>query len=408
MVAQARLSDSGSASGRVSEVFRAFLLLGLTAFGGPIAHLGHFRDAFVRQRGWLDEAQFAQLLAVCQLLPGPASSQMGFAIGLLRAGWAGALAAFLAFTLPSALLLFALARWAPRLDHVVGAAAIHGLKLVAVVVVGHAVFGMARQLAPDGSRRVIALGIALLVLATGSAWVQLLAIVLGAGLGQFVCRGTRISVPAALPVRVGQGVAVCALVLFAVLLTVALILPVVTHPGPTDLAAAFYRAGSLVFGGGHVVLPLLQQQLVAPGWLDADAFLAGYGAAQAVPGPMFSLAAYLGAAIPVDGAPAASAAIAVLSLFLPGFLLLLGVLPYWTRILQRPRAAMAIAGVNAAVVGLLAAAWIDPVCRQGLRGIVDVVIVLVGALFVARMQRAAPWVVLWCVTARLAVVALSP
>lgn len=405
MAAQARLSDPAPASGRVPEVFGAFLRLGLTAFGGPVAHLGHFRDDFVHRRGWLDEAQFAQLLAVCQLLPGPASSQMGFAIGLLRAGWAGALAAFLAFTLPSALLLFAFARWAPRLDEGLGVAAVHGLKLVAVVVVGHALFGMARQLVPDGRRRAIALVAAVLVLATGSAWMQLLAIAAGTGLGLIACRPEPMSLPNTLPVRVGRGAALTALLAYAVLLAAALAWPVSVPVGNADLASVFYRAGALVFGGGHVVLPLLEQPLVATGGLDADRFLAGYGAAQAVPGPMFSLAAYLGAAVPGDGSPAAMAAFAVLSVFLPGFLLLLGVLPFWTGILRRPGAATALAGIHAAVVGVLAAAWIDPVCRQGLRDPVDVVVAAAGFLLVARIRRAAPWVVLWCVAASLVVTA---
>lgn len=401
MAAQARLSDPDSASGRVPEVFCAFLRLGLTAFGGPVAHLGHFRDAFVRQRGWLDEAQFAQLLAVCQLLPGPASSQMGFAIGLLRAGWAGALAAFVAFTLPSALLLFAFARWTPRLDEQLGVAVVHGLKLVAVVVVGHALFGMVRQLAPDGRRRTIALVAALLVLATGSAWMQLLAIAAGAGLGLIACRPEPMSMPTALPVRVGRGAALSALLVFAALLAAAMAWPVAEPVDRADLASTFYRAGALVFGGGHVVLPLLEQQLVVPGLLGADAFLAGYGAAQAVPGPMFSLAAYLGAAVPGDGSPAMMAAVAVFCLFLPGFLVLIGVWPFWTRILQRPRAAMAVAGINAAVVGLLAAAWIDPVGREGLRGVEDVLVVGVGFVLMRRGRTAAPWVVSWCVAASL-------
>ncbi|HWT16888.1 MAG TPA: chromate efflux transporter [Patescibacteria group bacterium] len=384
------------------EVFRAFLWLGLTAFGGPIAHIGYFRDAFVRRRDWLDEAQFAQLLAVCQLLPGPASSQMGFAIGLLRAGWTGAVAAFVAFTLPSAALMFAFAMVAPQLDAGLGAAAVHGLKLVAVVIVGHALFGMTRQLAPDGPRRWIALIAALLVIAVEHAAVQLLAIITGAGLGLWLRRPVPSSQAPHLPARVGRVVGWFCLFLFTMLLVLAFTQPATGLPERAGVAAAFYRAGALVFGGGHVVLPLLQQALVEPGWLSADLFLSGYGAAQAVPGPMFSLAAFVGASLSPDAPSLAYAAIALFAVFLPGFLLLLGAWPFWTRIMRRPDAAAAVAGINAAVIGLLAAAFIDPVCRQGVRSAVDVAIVAVGFGLIAMLRRAPLWVVAWCVAAAMA------
>jgi len=287
----------------LGEIFRAFLKLGLTSFGGPIAHLGYFREEFVRRRGWLDEAHFAQLLAVCQFLPGPASSQMGFAIGLFRGGWAGALTAFLAFTLPSALLMFGFAVLAPHLGVGAGAAAVHGLKLVAVVVVAHGVLGMIRALAPDAVRALITVGAVTLVVLTQSAWMQLGAIALGGLAGRWLCRGVTAPAMAVFPVAYGRRRAAVFLCLFLVGLAAAIALPPGADPSVSRLAGAFYRAGALVFGGGHVVLPLLQQSIVEPGWITQDAFLAGYGAAQAVPGPMFSLSAYLGAEVPLECRP---------------------------------------------------------------------------------------------------------
>lgn len=378
------------------EVLLAFLKLGLTSFGGPIAHIGYFREEFVRRRGWMDEAHFAQLLAVCQFLPGPASSQMGFAIGLFRAGAWGAVAAFVAFTLPSALLMFAFAALAPWLGNALGQAAIHGLKLVAVAVVAHGVLGMARQLAPDAPRLLIAAGSALVILLAGSAWVSLLAIVLGALAGSLLCRGVSAPATALFPVRYGRHAAIAFLVVFLTGLAGALLLPAEARASMAGLAATFYQAGALVFGGGHVVLPLLQQGTVATGWITPDAFLAGYGAAQAVPGPMFSLAAFLGAQVGLGVPPAVGALVALLALFLPGFLLLLAVLPLWGTLASRPGFARSMAGINAAVVGLLAAAFYDPVWTQGVRGVADALVVAVGlALLLA--GRPALWTVLWCV-----------
>ena len=392
----------------VREVFLAFLRLGLTAFGGPIAHLGYMREEFVHRRRWLDDAAFAQLLAVCQFLPGPASSQLGFAIGLLRGGWGGALAAFVAFTLPSALLLFAFAALAPQLAGGAGQAALHGLKLVAVAVVAHALLGMVRQLAPDRPRRLIAVGAGLLVALAGTAWMQLVAIVLGGALGLWLCRGLP---PAPVVQRVPlphgpRGAAVFA-ALFLLGLGAALLLPAAGTPGVAGLAAAFYQAGALVFGGGHVVLPLLQQTVVDSGWVGPDAFLAGYGAAQAVPGPMFSLAAFLGAEVPLGLPAAVGATVALLAVFLPGFLLLLAVLPVWARLAPRPRVARAVAGINAAVVGLLAAAFIDPVWTSGIRGPVDLGIATLGFVLLAVARVSALWVVLWCVAASLVLGAVA-
>ena len=386
-------------AGSAGEVFRAFLALGLGAFGGPIAHIGYLREAFVRRRGWLDEAQFAQLLAVCQFLPGPASSQMGFAIGLFRAGWRGALAAFAGFTLPSALLMLAFAAAMPALGQDVGASLVHGLKLVAVVVVAHGLVGMARQLLPDLRRWAIALACLALAWQVGNAWGQLAAIALGALAG--ACWGPRLPPPgqSLFPVRHGHRAAAVFAGVFALGLALALLLPPGATPGVATLAAACYRAGALVFGGGHVVLPLLEQALVRPGWLEADAFLAGYGAAQAVPGPMFSLAAYLGAALPLGLPPVVGASVALVALFLPGFLLLAAALPLWASLVGRPRAARAIAGANAAVVALLAAAFLDPVLREGVRSPPDAGIVVVGLVLLAVARVPAWGIVAWCVAA---------
>ncbi|HRO27874.1 MAG TPA: chromate efflux transporter [Luteimonas sp.] len=384
-------------------MFRVFLRLGLTSFGGPIAHLAYFRAEFVGRRGWLDDAHFAQLLSVCQFLPGPASSQMGFAIGLFRAGWRGALAAFVAFTLPSALLMFGFSVLAPYLGHGLGAAVVHGLKLVAVVVVAHGLLGMARQLAPDLPRALIAVGALALIVLTGNAWAQLIAIALGGLLGLWLCRHVAEPVAAVFPVPYRRRTGVVFLAIFLAGLAGSLMWQSGDAPTAGALAAAFYQAGALVFGGGHVVLPLLQQAVVDPGWVAPDRFLAGYGAAQAMPGPMFSLAAFLGAEVPLGLPAAVGATIAVLAVFLPGFLLLLAVLPAWGRLAQRSWATSAMAGINAAVVGLLAAAFYDPVWTEGVRGSTDFVIAVVGFVLLAAMRVPALWIVVWCVAASVVV-----
>ena len=396
----------GTPTGSSFEIFRAFLKLGLTSFGGPIAHLGYFREEFVRRRAWLDEAHFAQLLAVCQFLPGPASSQMGFAIGLFRGGVRGALVAFIAFTLPSALLMFGFAALASQVEAGVGRAVVHGLKLLAVAVVAHGVLGMARQLTPDLPRLSIAIGAAILIVLSGSAWMQLAAIAVGGLLGPWLCRQVAAPPRAIFPVTYGPRTAAALLALFLIGLACALLVPTGSTASATGLAAAFYQAGALVFGGGHVVLPLLQQSIVEPGWMGQDTFLAGYGAAQAVPGPMFTVAAFLGAEVE-PGLPAAlGGAIALIAIFLPGFLLLLAALPVWARLAQRPWATSAMAGVNAVVVGLLAAALYDPVWTGGVHGLTDLVIALVGFALLAAWRVSALWIVGWCVAASV-VVALA-
>ncbi len=395
-------SASTSPSPSPIEVLRAFLKLGLTAFGGPVAHLGYLRQEFVHRRRWLDDAHFAQLLAICQFLPGPASSQLGFAIGLVRAGWRGAVCAFVGFTLPAALLMFGFATVAPFLGHGVGAAALHGLKLVAVAVVAHALLGMARQLAPDAPRALIALVTLAMLLAVAGAWMQVLAIALGGLLGLCLCRKVHSTLVAPLLVPGGMRAARWCFVLFLGGLLAALWRPVTATPDITQVAGAFYQAGALVFGGGHVVLPLLEHGLVDSGWVDAETFLAGYGAAQAVPGPMFSFAAFLGAEIPLDLPAACGAAVALLAVFLPGFLLLMAALPVWSWLSTQPLARSALAGMNAAVVGLLAAALYDPVCTQGLRSWPDLLVAGAGFALLTVARVSALWVVVGCVIASVA------
>lgn len=394
----------------VAEVFAAFFRLGLTSFGGPIAHLGYFRREFVERRRWLDDAQFAQLLGVAQFLPGPASSQLGFGIGLLRGGWLGGAAAFVAFTLPSALLLGLLAVAGASLGGPWWTATVHGLKLLAVVVVADGVWRMARQLTPDLVRLAIAAASAALVLGLASASAQLLAIALGAGLGAVSLRGLPTLPGLRFTLPFGRAAAVFAAALFAAGLVVSLVASGSTvaaaegAAAPTlgTLAATFWRAGSLVFGGGHVVLPLLSQGTVGSGWIGENVFLAGYGAAQAIPGPMFSFAAYLGASVPTGAAPWLGALTATLAVFVPGFLLLVAVLPAWGRVTERPAALRAVAGINAAVVGLLAAALYDPVIASSVEAPRDVAILAVAALVQWRVPRPTLWVVACCVALSLA------
>ncbi|MFF2633032.1 chromate efflux transporter [Microbacterium sp. NPDC058021] len=351
-------------AGTAGEVFRAFLRLGLTSFGGPIAHLGYFRNELVLRRGWVDDRRYAEIVALAQFLPGPASSQVGFALGLMRAGPLGAIMAWLAFTLPSAILLVAFAYGAALLDNPVGDGIVAGLKIVAVAIVAQAVWGMARTLAPDARRATIAVGaVAIALLAAGSLG-QLAAILLGALAGLLLCRapeGADGEAAADLSPPVSRRAGGVALAVFAALLV--LLPPVAAAVGTrlTDIADGFYRAGALVFGGGHVMLPLLEAEAVADGWVSADQFLAGYGAAQAVPGPLFTFAAYLGALAAPGAAGILTAAVALVAVFLPGLLLMVGVLPFWNAVRTRPTARALIRGANAAVVGILAAALYDPV-----------------------------------------------
>src|SRR5262249_38208408 len=339
-------------AGRAGEVFAAFLKLGLTSFGGPIAHLGYFRQEIVVRRKWLDEKTYADLIALSQFLPGPASSKVGIAIGLLRAGYLGALAAWTAFTLPSAIALVLFAYGVAALGDALGQGWLHGLKVAAVAVVAQAVLGMMRTLAPDRARATVAVVAAVIVLAVPSAFGQVGAIVLGGLAGFLLPRPD--AAPAehvAVPQVVSRKIAVAAIVLFFAIL-IGLPLAIAAVPSHAlRLFEAFYRAGSLVFGGGHVVLPLLQASVVPPGWVTNDAFLAGYGAAQAVPGPLFTFSAYLGAVMGPPPNGVAGAALCLTAMFLPAFLLVIGPLPFWDDFRRKPWAQAALRGVNAAVVG---------------------------------------------------------
>jgi len=350
------------------EVVRVFLKLGSTSFGGPIAHLGFFRTEFVERRRWLDDREYADLVALCQFLPGPASSQVGFAVGMLRAGVGGAFAAFAAFTLPSAVLMIAFAYGTSLFAGPIGEGVLSGMKIVAVAIIAQAVWGMARTLTPDATRAGIAV-IALLsaTLVAGSAG-QVAAILVGAIMGLVLCRTTPEAGETFLRFSVRKTVGIACLVVFGVLLVAAPIVASRTEGGAVALFDAFYRAGALVFGGGHVVLPLLQAGVVDPGWIANSHFLAGYGAAQAVPGPMFAFAGYLGALGGVGPGGIGGAAIALIAVFLPGMLLLVGVLPFWDAFRRRPWAQALMRGVNAAVVGILAAALYSPVFTTAITG----------------------------------------
>lgn len=372
--------------GSVAEVFLAFLRLGLTSFGGPVAHLGYFRADLAQRRRWISEEGFADLVALCQFLPGPASSQVGFALGLVRAGPLGGLAAWAGFTLPSAILLVAFARGASFFAGDSGQAVLHGLKLAAVAVVAQAVWGMARSLAPDRPRAAIALAAGGLMAAAGPAFLQIAAIALGAAAGLVLCRAAGPAPRGHLPQPIGRAAGIACLAVFTALLLAALS---GMGGGLWPLFAAFYRSGALVFGGGHVVLPLLQASVVAPGWVSPGDFLSGYGAAQAVPGPLFTFAAYLGA---VAAPGLAGPLVALAGIFLPGLLLVAGVLPFWDGLRRRPAAQAAMRGANAAVVGILAAALYDPVWTSAVHRPVDVALAVAG--FAALVSgKVPPWAV---------------
>lgn len=373
-------------TGTPFEVLRAFLALGLTSFGGPIAHLGYFRTEFVERRKWLDDLAYSELVALCQFLPGPASSKVGFSLGLMRAGWLGALAAFVGFTLPSAVALVAFAYGVSALDGPLAQGALAGLKIVAVAIVAQAVLGMARSLCPDAPRASIAvLAVALLAVApAGGGMVG--AIILGAVVWAIWGRTTPATAAGTLTMPVTRRAGLLAALVLAIGLVA---LPMMASFGPTwALADAMFRAGALVFGGGHVVLPLLQAEVVATGWISTPDFIAGYGAAQAVPGPLFTFGTYLGA-VAVPNAPILGAGLATLAIFAPGFLVLVAVLPFWQGVRQNAHVARAVAGANAAVVGILGAVLYDPIFTSAVSDLRDLTLALV--CFVALTQwRMAP------------------
>lgn len=379
-------------NGTAGEVFAAFLKLGVTSFGGPIAHLGYFRDELVVRRKWIDEAGYADLVALCQFLPGPASSQVGFALGLLRAGPLGALMAWTAFTLPSAILLLLFATIAASIEGPVGTGLLHGLKIVAVAVVAQAVWGMAKSLAPDRQRASIALAGIVCVVFLAGAFGQILALAVGAIAGLAFCRNGAVRDASHLQFRVPKSVGYIALAAFILLLGLLPLLAAVAGSQGLSLFDAFYRAGALVFGGGHVVLPLLQSEVVATGWVAEDAFIAGYGATQAVPGPLFTFAAYLGAVVGPQPNGVAGAAIALIAIFLPGMLLLIGALPFWEGFRRHLLAQAAMRGANAAVVGILGAALYDPVWTSAIFTSKDFTLALAGFILLT-VWKTPPWVV---------------
>jgi chromate transporter len=386
-------SGQAAVRGSPGEVFRVFLKLGFMSFGGPIAHLGYFRDELIVRRKWLDEEAYADLVALCQFLPGPASSQVGFSLGVFRGnGLLGGLAAWFAFTMPSALVLFAFAMGAAAFTGTVAVGFLHGLKLVAVAVVAQAIWGMTRTLTPDRKRAGIALAAIAIIVFFGGSFGQIAAIALGACAGFWLCRAEAAQLAGRLSFPVSRWGGGFALVLFATLL---LIPPVVAHAtGRQGVALfdAFYRSGALVFGGGHVVLPLLQAQVVTPGWVTNEAFLAGYGLAQAVPGPLFTFAAYLGAVMGPAPNGLTGAAIALVALFLPGVLLVYGMLPFWDAVRTHPTAQAAMRGANAAVVGILGAALYNPVWTSAVLTSRDFALALAGFLLLI-VWNMPPWIV---------------
>jgi len=381
---------TGPATGTPAEVFLAFLKLGLTSFGGPIAHLGYFRDELVTRRRWLDDNAYADLVALCQFLPGPASSQVGFALGMMRAGWLGGLAAFVAFTLPSALVLFVFAMTAASFAGPLGTGALNGLKIVAVAIIAQAVLGMARTLCPDRERAAIAVAAVVVLAFVSGPFGMVGAIGLGALAGLALGRGAGTGAVPQPVMPLSRGIGLAALIAFVALLA---ILPLLAGQGQTwAVIDSFYRAGALVFGGGHVVLPLLQAETVQPGWVTPDAFLAGYGAAQAMPGPLFTFAAYLGAVLGPEPNGITGAALALGAVFLPGFLLLVGVLPFWDRFRAMTRIQSLMQGANAAVVGILGAALYSPVFTSAIGDMADLALAL--ACFVLLVAwKTPPWAV---------------
>ena len=387
-------SGAQETRGTLTEIFLVFLRLGCTSFGGPVAHLGYYRAELVARRNWLTEATFADLVALCQFMPGPASSQTGMAIGLLRGGPPGMFAAWLGFTLPSAVAMTLFAYGVATIGDLSRAGWLIGLKLVAVAVVAQAVWGMARTLAPDRARATVAVAACLICLTVPSSPGQIAAILLGAILGLTVLPGeaAKTEPPVSMGIRIPAGIAVALLALFFALLAG---LPLVAQASGSHvlrLANAFYRAGSLVFGGGHVVLPLLQATVVQPGWVSQNLFLAGYGATQAMPGPIFTFAAFLGAVETPGPNGWIGAVIATISIFASSFLLVGGLLPFWDTLRHRTRVRAALGGVSAAVVGVLLAALFTPIWTGAVHTSADFGLGLVAFLALT-LWGAPPWLV---------------
>lgn len=374
------------------EIFQAFLRLGLTSFGGPVAHLGYFREEFVVRRSWMTEAAYADLIALCQFLPGPASSQVVIGIGLSRGGVVGAFFALLAFSMPSALILILFACGVSWFEVSADSGWLLGFKVAAVAVVAQAVVGMSQRLCPDHPRRWLAVMAVALTLCFSGIQGQLMALVLTAFIGQRFAPYTPISDSHGLKIDVSRRLALCFLLTFFILL---LLLPFVSRLFDSHLLIlfdSFYRSGALVFGGGHVVLPLLQAEVVGSGWLDMDLFIAGYGAAQAIPGPLFTFSAYLGAAMGSGAGRLLLGLLCLIAIFLPGFLLVIGILPYWDRLQHNRKVRRLLYGINAGVVGLLGAAFIHPVFTSGVQGPLSLLLAI-GAYWLLVYRKLAPWLV---------------
>lgn len=373
-------------------VFLIFLRLGLTSFGGPVAHLGYFREEFVTRRHWLSDRSYADLVALCQFLPGPASSQVGLALGFSRAGYSGALAAWAGFTLPSAIALMLFAIGLPSVGNSFSAGALQGLKIVAVAVVVQAVWGMAKSLCTDAKRITIMLLATCVVLLSTSVWSQVSVIILAGLAGIVLFKPAQLAPHDPLPIRISRRTGSFWLALFFILL---IAFPLATEALPNQTLAivdAFYRAGSLVFGGGHVVLPLLQTEVVPTGWVGEEVFLAGYGATQAMPGPLFTFAAFLGASMTSAPSGWLGGLIALVAIFVPSFLLVIGALPFWEQLRQNVRTQAALGGINASVVGLLLAALYQPVWTSAILSAQDFGLALIA--FVALMfWKLPPWLV---------------
>lgn len=375
-------------------IFLIFLRLGLTSFGGPVAHLGYFHEEFVTRRRWLAESRYADLVALCQFLPGPASSQVGIALGFYRSGSAGALAAWTGFTLPSAIAMILFALGIASYSDAIPSGAMHGFKLVAVAVVAQAVWGMARTLCPDRQRVTIMAAATCGVLLVPSVWAQLGVIVFAAiiGLTLITPKPEEGATHDPLPMTMQKRAGFLWLTLFFALLLGLPLLATLSANQTLSMGAAFYRVGSLVFGGGHVVLPLLQAEVVPPGWVNNDVFLAGYGVAQAIPGPLFTFAAFLGASMNQAPSGWSGGLICLLAIFTPSFLLVMGVLPFWEGLRRNMRVRAALTGVNAAVVGLLLAALYQPVWTSVIRVPLDFGLALV-ALVALMFWKLPPWLV---------------
>lgn len=382
----------GHGRGSLLEVLWVSTRLGLTSFGGPIAHLGYFHEEYVKQRKWLDEQSYADLVALCQFLPGPASSQVGIAIGIARAGLVGGFAAWLGFTLPSALALIAFAFGVSALVDSTAAGWLHGLKVVAVAVVAQAVWSMARSLCPDRERATLAILAAIVTLLWPSSIGQVLAIIVAGLIGLRAFPGTALTPASHMRFPVGKRLGLAAWSVFFLLLLLLPILRQVTPSHGLEVFDSFFRVGSLVFGGGHVVLPLLQAEVVGPGWLTNEQFVAGYGAAQAVPGPLFTFSAYLGAVMSAEPNGWSGAFLALVAIFLPSFLLVVGALPFWDLLRSKSGFQSALRGINAAVVGLLLAALYNPVWTSAVRAPADFGLGLV-AFGLLMFWKCPPWLV---------------